>query len=296
MIQAIILLGLCSNLTAPPHPSESDLIAKGASLEKIAGGFAFTEGPAPDKKGDVFFTDQPHDRILEWKPNGVIEEWLKPCGRANGMAFDKKGELITCSDEKNQLWAISPEQKITVLVSQYGGKLLNGPNDVWVRPDGGMYITDPLYARSYWTRDPAPQQPGNQVFFFGKERKNLKPVVTDLNTPNGIVGTPDGKTLYVGDLGVNATFKYEIEKDGSLTHKQKFCDLGSDGMTIDNEGNVYLSGKGVTVFDKTGKQVLHIDVPEDWVGHVCFGGKDKRLLFITASTSVYGLRMRVKGV
>jgi gluconolactonase len=281
-------------LVAPPHET-GDLVAKGATLQKLGGGFGFTEGPVNDRKGDVFFTDQPNDRILEWKPDGTIEQWMKPCGRANGMAFDKRGNLIACADEKNQLWSISPSQKVTVLVSQYKGLLLNGPNDVWIRPDGGMYITDPLYPRPYWTRDPAPQQAGNLVFFLPKDRENLKPVITDLKTPNGIVGTPDGKTLYIGDLGNNATYRYTIEKDGSLIDKEKFCDLGSDGMTLDDDGNVYLSGKGVTVFDKSGKQVLHVDVPEDWVGHVCFGGKDRRLLFITASHGIYGLKMAVKG-
>jgi gluconolactonase len=272
-----------------------DLVAPGAKLEKLGGGFAFTEGPVNDKAGDVFFTDQPENRILEWKPNGTIEVWMQPSGRANGMAFDKKGNLIACADDKNQLWSISPTQKVDVLVSQYNGKLLNGPNDVWIRPDGGMYVTDPLYPRPYWTRDPASQQPSNQVFFLTKDRKTFTPVIKDLKVPNGIVGTPDGKLLYIGDLGNNATYKYHIEKDGTLYGKEKFCDLGSDGMTMDAEGNVYLSGKGVTVFDKTGAKVLHVDVPEDWVGHVCFGGKDHRLLFITASHGIYGLKMRVKG-
>jgi gluconolactonase len=114
--------------------------------------------------------------------------------------------------------------------------------------------------------------------------------------PNGIVGTPDGVTLYVADIGGNKTYKYRIHKDGTLTNKTLFCSLGSDGMTMDTEGNVYLTGQGVTVFNRAGKQIKHIDVPEGWTGNVRFGGKDRKLLFITASKAIYGIKKRVTGV
>ena len=184
---------------------------------------------------------------------------------------------------------------VTVLVKDFGGKLLNGPNDLWIRPDGAIYFTDPLYKRPYWKRDPAMQQDGQHVYFLTTDRKNLKRVTADLKQPNGIIGTPDGKTLYVADIGAGKTYAYDAQSDGSLTNKRLFCELGSDGMTLDDEGNVYLTGRGVTVFDKTGKQIEHIDVPEPWTANITFGGKDRHLLFITASKSVYGLKMRVAG-
>lgn len=276
------------------HPGASP-VAPGAVLEKLAGGFAFTEGPAADRAGNVYFTDQPNDRILEWSLNGKVEEWMKPCGRANGMAFDRKGNLIACADDRNQLWSISPERKVTVLVRDFGGKLLNGPNDVWIRPDGGLYITDPLYRRPYWKRDPAMQQSGQHVYFLSPDHRKLIQVTSDLNVPNGIIGTPDGRVLYVADLGAGKTFRYRIQKDGTLTGKTLFCPLGSDGMTLDAEGDVYLSGRGVTVFDPSGRQIAHIDVPEDWVGHVAFGGWGHKMLFVTAGHGIYGLAMRVRG-
>jgi gluconolactonase len=127
------------------------------------------------------------------------------------------------------------------------------------------------------------------------DRKTITRVTTDLWEPNGIIGTPDGKVLYVADLSVQTTWAYDIRPDGELTNKRPFCKLGSDGMTIDSDGNVYLTGNGVTVFDKTGKQIEHIVVPEGWTTNVDFGGKDRDLLFITAGGSVYGLKMRVKG-
>ena len=279
-----------------PAQAGSNIIAPGARLEKLAGGFEFTEGPSADKNGNVFFTDQPNDRIVKWSAvDGTVSDWLKPCGRSNGTYFDKAGNLLVCADEKNELWSISPEKKVTVLVKDFGGKLLNGPNDLWIRPDDGVYFTDPLYPRPYWQRSPAMQQEGQHVYFLAAERKAPQSVATDLKQPNGIIGTPDAKTLYVADIGAGKTFAYDIQKEGPLTNKRLFCELGSDGMTLDEEGNVYLTGRGVTVFDNTGKQIEHVDVPEPWTANITFGGKNHDLLFITASKNVYGLKMRVKG-
>jgi len=274
--------------------SDSKIIAPGASLEKLAGGFEFTEGPACDDHGNVFFTDQPNDRIMEWSVDGKLSTFLHPCGRANGLCFDSQGNLWACADEKNELWRIDPAGKPTVVVRDFEGKLLNGPNDVWLRPDGGLYFTDPYYKRSYWKRGPKEQ--GEHVYYLDPVGSKLVRVVADMVQPNGIIGTPDGKLLYVADIGGNKTFRYQIQPDGSLTNKKLFCELGSDGMTIDNEGNVYLTGHGVTVFDSTGNQIEHIDVRESWTGNICFAGKVRRTLFITASKSIYSLRMRVHGV
>jgi gluconolactonase len=271
------------------------LIAPGARLEKLAGGFAFTEGPAADAQGNVFFTDQPNDRILKWDTDGKLSTFLQPCGRSNGLCFDSQGNLWACADEKNELWRIDPEKKVTVVVKDYQGKLLNGPNDVWIRPDGSLYFTDPYYKRSYWKRGPK-EQAVEGVYYLSPDRHKLVRVVEDLKQPNGIIGTPDGKVLYVADIGAGLTYAYDTRPDGTLANKRLFCRLGSDGMTIDDEGNVYLTGKGVTVFDREGKQIEHIAVDEPWTANVCFGGKDRHTLFITASKSLYGLRLRVKGV
>jgi gluconolactonase len=123
----------------------------------------------------------------------------------------------------------------------------------------------------------------------------LKRVTTDLSQPNGITGSPDGKTLFVADIRAGKTYSYEIQRDGALTGKKLFCEAGSDGMTIDNEGNLFLTGNGVTVFDKSGKQIEHIPVPEKWTANVSFGGKDRQTLFITASEGLYSIRTKTKG-
>src|SRR6266550_7037092 len=293
LVPAVVLLLSAGFLRA----ADSKIIAPGATLEKLASGFEFTEGPAADKDGNVFFTDQPNDRIVKWSAaDGMVSDWMKPCGRSNGTYFDKDGNLIACADEKNELCSIAPDKKVTVLVKDFGGKLLNGPNDLWIRPDGVIYFTDPLYKRPYWKRDPAVQQEGQHVYFLPADHKNPKPVATDLKQPNGIIGTPDGKTLYVADIGAGKTHGYRIEPDGSVAQKKLFCEMGSDGMTIDGEGNIYLTGKGVSVFASSGKKIEQIDVAEAWTANVCFGGKDRQTLFITASKGFYGLKMRVKGV
>jgi gluconolactonase len=287
-------LALLFGLSLALHAAESGIIADRAKLEKLADGFKFTEGPAADAEGNIFFTDQPNDRIMKWSVDGKLTTFLQPCGRANGMYFDKAGNLLACADEKNELWAIDKAGKATVLVKDYQGKLLNGPNDLWIRPDGGVYFTDPFYKRNYWNRGPK-EQDGEHVYYLTPDRKQVRRVADDFKQPNGLIGLPDGKTLYVADIGGRKTYAFDIQPDGGLSNKRLFCELGSDGMTLDNEGNVYLTGRGVTVFDKNGKQIEQIDVPERWTANVTFGGKDRNLLFITASGSIYGLKMRVKG-
>jgi len=270
------------------------VVAPGAMLEKLAGGFAFTEGPTCDANGNVFFTDQPNDRILEWSADGRLSTFLQPAGRANGMYFDANGNLIACADEHNQLWSIASDKQVTVLIKNFQGKYLNGPNDVWVAPNGAMYISDPFYQRDWWDHQTMALT-NEEVFYLSPDRKSLVMVTDDLKKPNGITGTPDGKNLFVSDIQAGHTWRYDILPDGLLTNKTFICALGSDGMTIDAEGNLYLTGHGVTVFDKTGKQIDHIDVPEKWTANVSFGGKDHQTLFITASESLYSIRLRVKG-
>lgn len=275
--------------------ADESMIAPNAKVEKLAGEFEFTEGPAVDAKGNVFFTDQPNDRIMKWSVDGTLTTFLQPCGRSNGLYFDEQGNLLACADLNNQLWSIDPKGKETVLVKDYDGKLLNAPNDLWIRPDGGIYFTDPFYKRSYWNRGPS-EQDGQHVYFLSPDRKTLTRVADDLVQPNGIIGTPDGKKLYVADIGDKKTYAYSINESGALTDRVLFCEMGSDGMTIDSEGNVYLTGRGVTVFNKRGQKIEQIEVEEPWTANVCFGGRDRKTLFITASKGLYGVRMRVNGV
>jgi gluconolactonase len=303
-VSTVVLL-LTSLVATQVAAGAEPVTAPGARVEMLSGEFEFTEGPTCDRDGNVYFTDQPNDRIMKWSVDGKLSVFMKPSNRSNGMMFDTKGNLYSCADEKNELWLITPEKHVTVLVKDYRGKLLNAPNDVWLRPGGGLYITDPYYKRDWWKRGPQEQEVQGVYYLApasdsatrpeGPAAGKLTRVVDDLKTPNGITGTPDGKTLYVSDLEAQRTYAYDIRPDGSLANKRLFCELGSDGMTVDSEGNVYLTGKGVTVFDKNGKEIEHIDVPEKWSANVCFGGKDRKTLFITATKGLYAVKMRVKG-
>lgn len=276
------------------------IVAKGAELTKVQDGFSFTEGPAVNRQGDIFFTDQPNDKIYQWNANSnQITLFKEGAGRSNGLYFQLDGKLISAADLNNELWEIDPQTgKETVLVPSFRGKKLNGPNDIWVRPKGGLYFTDPLYPRPYWEgiRGKEMEQDGQHVYFLSANRTELFRVAEDLKQPNGIVGTPDGKHLYVADIGDGKTWKYDIQEDGYLTNKTLFCEMGSDGMTIDERGNVYLTGKGVTVFDKNGEQIAHIPVPENWTANVAFGSLTRNTLFITSMGSVYTLKMKFRGV
>ncbi|WP_420147916.1 SMP-30/gluconolactonase/LRE family protein [Spirosoma sp.] len=279
-------------------PSISDsvsVVAPGATLQKISSQFSFTEGPAPDKKGNIFFTDQPNDKIWKYDTDGKLTLFMDKTGRSNGLYFDKKGNIISCADEKDELWSISPDKKVTVLLTDFKGQRMNGPNDLWIDPKGGIYMTDPYYQRDYWERK-KPDIDGQKVYYLPKGAKEAILVDGDFQQPNGIVGTPDGKNLYVADIRANKTYKYQINPDGTLANRQLFVSQGSDGMTLDSEGNLYISGRGVTVYDPTGKKIGNIPVPSRWVANFCFGGKDRKTLFITATESVYTLPMRVKGV
>jgi len=292
-ITIIIAIGVLT-LSASAQ-KKSSVIAPGARVEMLADGFSFTEGPAVDKQGNVYFTDQPNNKILKWTVDGQLTTFHSDGGRANGLYFDHDGNLLSCSDMDNELWSIDMTGKISVVVADYGGKKLNGPNDLWVHPNGGIYFTDPLYKRPYWTRNPERQQDGEHLYYLSADRKKLTRVDENLVKPNGIIGTPNGKKLYVADIGDKKTYVYDINPDGSLSSRKLFAEMGSDGMTIDHKGNVYLTGQGVTVFNPKGKKIEHIPVEARWTANVCFGGKDMKTLYITASQYLYGIRMKVRG-
>jgi len=271
----------------------SPVIADGAKLQLVSNQFKFTEGPATDKAGNVFFTDQPNDKIWKYDTEGNLSVFLSPSGRSNGMCFDNNDNLISCADEHDQLWSIDQKGKVTVLVKDYKGKLLNGPNDVFVTSKGKTYFTDPYYQRDYWTRK-SPDIQGQKVYYL-KDINDPVVVVDNMIKPNGIVATPDGKYLYVADIEANKIYKFTIAEDGTLKDQTLFAEQGSDGMTMDDKGNIYLTGKGVTVYNKEGKKIEHIDVPADWTANITFWGKERNYLFITASQNVYILKMKVKG-
>ncbi|GAA4201407.1 SMP-30/gluconolactonase/LRE family protein [Pedobacter jeongneungensis] len=265
------------------------------SLKLISSQFKFTEGASVDQLGNVFFTDQPNDKIWKYSVDGKLSLYMDKSGRANGTYFDKKGNLIVCADENNQIWSIDKNKKIKILFTDYEGKKVNGPNDIWLDAKGGIYFTDPYYQRDYWTRK-SPEIPGQKVYYLPKGKKEAIVVADDVVKPNGIVGTPDGKFLYIADMGANKTYRYAIGADARLSDRQLILNQHSDGMTLDSNGNIYVTGKGVNIYKPNGEKIGHIDVPEEWCGNICFGGRDRNMLFITASKSLYVIPVNAKGV
>jgi gluconolactonase len=270
-------------------------VYENAKPELVSRQFSFTEGPAVDKKGNIYFTDQPNDKIWKYDIEGKLSLFLDKTGRSNGLYIDKKGNIIACADAENELWSIKPSKAVTVLMNNFEGKKMNGPNDLWLDRKGGIYFTDPYYQRDYWTRKVG-ELDKQQVYYLAPGKKEPVVVAGDFNRPNGIVGSKDGKTLYVADIGAGKIYKYQVNKDATLTNRELFASQTADGITLDREGNLYAAGNGVTVYNAQGQKITHIPIPEKWTANLCFGGKNRDILFITASTAVYTLRMRVKGI
>lgn len=265
------------------------------SLKLVASDFSFTEGCSVDATGNVFFTDQPNDKIWKYETDGKLSLFMQKTGRANGSYFDRKGNLIVCADEHGELRSISPNAKVKILLKAYEGKQFNGPNDLWVNAQGDIYFTDPYYQRDYWQRT-APALSSNDVYYLPKGAKKAIMVANGMVRPNGIVGTSDGKYLYIADIGAGKTYRYSIEKNGNLGNKKLIIDKGSDGMTLDEKGNIYVTGGGsVLIYNVEGELIGQIKVPEG-PSNVCFAGKGRDILFITARKSVYVIPMNVKGV
>ena len=273
---------------------KESLVAPGAKVETLATGFTFTEGPAADAEGNVFFTDNPNDLIYRWSVDGELSTFMRKSAACNGLYFDKDGSLLACAGGSRQIWSIDSQGKVKVLAYEYKKKLFNSTNDLWIDPKGGVYFTDPAWRH-------VPEQDGNHVYYLPphRDREKIIRVIDDMVYPNGVAGTPDGKLLYVSDSRGEGTFVYTINSDGTLSNKKLFSpkqDDGGDGLTLDCEGNVYLGlTRGVVIYDPDGNELETIEVPTR-PSNVIFGGRDKKTLFITGLKALFSIRMRVKGI
>lgn len=285
-----VMLAVLSILTTTasfgqPAPS---VIAPNATLIKAGDGFQFTEGPAADSQGNVAFTDVRASRIYQWSIDGKISLLRENTGSANGLAFDRAGNLLACEGGRGRVISIDPEGHVTVAADRYEGRRFNQPNDLWINPQGGFYFSDPIYGQGERSQD------GEHVYYVSPDRQRVVRVVDDMVRPNGLVGTPDGKTLYVTDHGSKRTYAFTIQADGTLSDKRLFASIGADGMALDCEGNIYMAENGVLVYDAAGQHLETIEVP-DQPTNIGFAGADGRTLFITARPAIYTLRMRVAG-
>jgi gluconolactonase len=241
---------------------------------KILNGFKFVEGPVLDAKGNLFFTDIPVNLVYQYAPDGKVSTFLENTGGANGLAFDSQGRLVACAGGARHIFRLEADGTRTILADSYDGKKLNSPNDLWIDAGDGIYFTDPRYGG-----DKKIDQDGMHVYYISPEDQSCARVIDDLITPNGIIGTPDNKTLYVVDEPARQTYRYHIESPGKLAEKTLFCDTGVDGLAL-TEANelVITTDKAVVLCSADGKK-LHTWPMAVNPTNVCYR---EGTLFITA--------------
>ena len=287
-IGSFILLFLAA-AAWPSVGSAANLVAPGTKPVKLAGGFKFTEGPAVAANGDVYFTDIPNNRIHKWAvADGKLSTFAEETKGANGLFFAEDGSLYACQGLAKRVAAYTADGSgSSSLAKRHAGKKFNKPNDLWIDGKGGVYFSDPNYGNTEHTQD------GEHVYYIPPGGEVIR-VANGFKRPNGLVGTPDDSTLYIADIGDKKIYRYAIQSDGTLKDRKLFCESGSDGMTLDRQGNVYLTAGSVKVFDPKGGQIANLKFPES-PANVVFGGKDRKTLYVTARTGFYSLEMAVSG-
>ncbi len=265
--------------------------AEGPVVEQVATGYSFTEGPAEAPDGSIYFTDIPNKHIIRFDPvTGSAEVFREDSGRANGLMFDGHGRLIACEGAaesgRRRVSRTEPDGSIITLTDQWQGKPLNSPNDLVIDKHGGVYFTDPRYGN----RDDMALDV--EAVYYLKPDGTLTQIITDLQRPNGLILSPDEKTLYVADNAAQKLVAYDITEPGKPTNPRQFSQMGPghgggcDGMSIDKLGRVYATGnEGVYIFAPNGEQVALVKTPERPSN--CTLARDGKTLYITARTSLY---------
>jgi gluconolactonase len=273
-------------------------------LERLADGFEFTEGPIwhPYEK-HLTFSDMPNDHMRRWTPAGGITTFRKPCNRSNGNTYDRQGRMLTCEHATSRVTRTAADGTITVLASHYNGQELNSPNDIVVRSDGRIYFTDPTYGRMpYYGVERPTQLTFQGVYRMDEDGGDLTLLAADFQQPNGLCFSPDAHRLFVNDTERMHIRVFDVRSDGRLSGGGVWAELtgegqgGPDGMKLDSAGNLYCCGPGgVHVFAADARCLGVIRVPEV-VANFTWGGDDMRSLFLTASGSLYRVRVHTAGV
>ncbi len=284
-------------------------------IEKLAGGFGFTEGPIWIAAGHLLFSDLPRNTIYRWDPAGSVSVFRTPSGYdgadapegafvgSNGLTLDRQGRLILCEHGNRRLTRLEPDGSLTVLADRYEGKRLNSPNDVVAASDGSIYFTDPPYGLARQDQDPAKELSFNGIFRLRDGR--LTTLYDELTRPNGLAFSPDGKALYVSnsDTRRRIWMRFDVDGTGGLANGSVFHDVTSepasgnpDGLKVDREGNLYCTGPGgIWIFSPEGRRLGTIHFPE--IPANChWGDEDARTLYVTARTGLYRIRLNIAGI
>jgi len=296
---ALLLFAIVGGSVLHSQAAGIDELVEADTLEQIATGFSFTEGPAWHPDGYLLFSDIPGNIIHKWLSDGGVETFRSPSGHANGLTFDRHGRLIACEHSNRRVSRTEPDGTIVTLVSEYNGSRLGSPNDAVVKSDGSIYFTD-LYGSGVGLGIPTDTQelPFNGVFRLSPDGETLELLEADIHTPNGLAFSPDERVLYVADIMNGTVYAFDVQPDGLLANRRVFTHLSGypDGMTVDMRGNLYVTDSmlGVQVYDSEGMHLGGIVTPEP-PANCAFGGADNRTLFITALTSLYRVQMKVQG-
>ena len=274
-------------------PAAEKLVAPEAKVEKLAGGFKFTEGPVwlPDRK-ILVFSDIPAAKLIQWTESGGIADF-RPSEQANGNTLDSQGRLISCQHAARNIVRAEPDGTVKVLIDRHQGKKFNSPNDAAVKSDGTIWFTDPPYGLP---AGQAKEQDGNWIYRFDPAKGGVTIVNKDFDMPNGIAFSPDEKRLYIADSGKGQRVgAFDVRADGTLGPAVWWADGGSDGMRVDEKGNLYTTANdGVRIYNPEGKRLATIACPEQ-PANCAFGGDDFKSLFITARTGLYRIKLAVAG-
>jgi gluconolactonase len=259
---------------------------------RVAVGYTFTEGPAWSRDGFLLFSDVPNNKIWRFTPGEKPVLFRDQSNGANGNTFDAKGRLYTCESRTRRVTRTDKKGAIEVLAEKWEGKRLNAPNDIVVRKDGNVYFTDPAFGQQADTRE---------LDFYGvyqiTPKGDLRLIAKPQGRPNGIGLSPDGRILYVANSDERNLRAYDVDRGGNVSNERVLIsgiDGPPDGIAIDEKGNIYVTANKLPVYSPDGKLLHTIEVAEK-PANCAFGDADLGTLFITARTSVFAVRLGVKG-
>jgi gluconolactonase len=263
------------------------------SVEKVAAGLQFTEGPVWSREGYLLFSDVPANKILKLGPGDKQPTvFREDSGYANGNTFDAQGRLYSCESRTRRVTRMDKKGKIEVLAERWEGKRFNAPNDIVVRKDGNVYFTDPAFGNQVDTRE---------MDYYGvyhiSPKGQLKLIARPKGRPNGITFSPNGRILYVANSDDRTVVAYDVDHNGETSNERVLIsgvDGVPDGIRTDEKGNLYVTAKGISIYHPDGKLLTVIPMPET-PANCAFGDGDFQTLYITARTSVYRVRLDVKG-
>ncbi|MDQ1329521.1 MAG: gluconolactonase [Candidatus Poribacteria bacterium] len=282
----------------------SDIVPKDSKMEKIETGFVFTEGPIWDEsQGCLFFSDIPANKMRKWTEAKGAELFREPSGKSNGLTLDKQGRLIACEHANRRVSRTEKDGKVVTIADKYNGKKLNSPNDVVVKSDGSIYFSDPPYGLTAEFGNLGEQElPFQGVYRLSADGKTLTLLTDEFYRPNGLAFSPDESLLYIDDSEHVFVRVFDVKPDGTISNGRMFAELKgtepgtTDGMKVDSEGNVYVTGPGgISVYNPSGKKLGRIDMPEV-AANLAWGDKDWKTLYITGSTSLYRIRLSTEGI